>query len=106
MTSRLIVRKLMTIICESVVEAELTDAVSKLGATGYTVTDARGRGTHGVRDGSWPENANIRIEVLCDEDTASRILDLLVEIYYTNYTLVTFVSDVGVVRPNKFSAAD
>jgi hypothetical protein len=55
-----------------------------------------------LRDASWPENANIRIEILCDEPIASRILDLLVDNYYANYTLVTFVGDVGVLRPGKF----
>ena len=102
MTSRLVIRKLITVICETAIENELTHAISVAGATGYTVSDARGKGTHGLRDGSWPENANIRIEVLCDADIASRILDLLVETYYPHYTLVTFVTDVGVLRPNKF----
>ena len=102
MTSRLVVRKLITVICESALEQGLTQAISKLGASGYTVSDARGKGAHGVRDASWPENANIRIEVLCDEPIASCILDLLVHNYYSNYTLVTFVSDVGVLRPGKF----
>lgn len=102
MTSRLVVRKLITVICEGGLEQELTDALSKHGARGYTVSDARGKGAHGLRDASWPENANIRIEVLCDEATASRILDLLFDTYYSHYTMVTFVSDVGVLRPNKF----
>jgi hypothetical protein len=102
MTSRLVVRKLITLICESTLENELTQAVSKLGASGYTVSDARGKGAHGVRDASWPENANIRIEVLCDDSIARRILDLLIDTYYSHYTLVTFVSDVGVLRPTKF----
>lgn len=106
MTSRLVIRKLITVICEAALEQELTQAISKFGASGYTVSDARGKGAHGVRDASWPENANIRIEVLCDESIASRILDLLVDNYYTNYTLVTFVSDVGVLRPGKFSSVN
>lgn len=102
MTSRLVVRKLITVICESALEQDLTQAIFKLGASGYTVSDARGRGAHGFRDASWPENANIRIEVLCDATIATRILDLLVDDDYTHYTLVTFVCDVGVLRPGKF----
>jgi len=102
MTSRLVVRKLITMICESALEQELTQAVTKLGASGYTVSDARGKGAHGVRDASWPENANVRIEVLCDDAVASKILDVLLDTYYAHYTLVTFVSDVGVLRPAKF----
>lgn len=102
MTSRLVLRKLITVICESCLEEQITKAASELGVRGYTVCDARGKGSHGLRDGSWPEKANIRIEILCDETIATRVLDLLVDNYYQNYTLVTFVSDVGVLRPEKF----
>ena len=102
MTSRLSVRKLITVICESCLEEPITSAAKDIGARGYTVSDARGSGAHGLRDGSWPENANIRIEILCDESTATRILDLLLDRYYSHYTLVTFVTDVGVLRPEKF----
>lgn len=102
MTSRLIIRKLVTIVCESSIEQQLTGNLSKLGATGFTVTDARGSGEHGYRDALWPENANTRIEVLCDEAVATRILDMIVASYYPFYTLVTFVTDVGVLRPEKF----
>ncbi len=104
MTSRLAVRKLITVICESCLEEVITSAAKEIGAGGYTVTDARGSGTHGLRDGSWPENANIRIEILCDETIATRLLDLLVATYYPHYTLVTFVTDVGVLRPEKFQS--
>ena len=102
MTSRLVVRKLITVICESCLEEPITKAAKEIGASGFTVSDARGSGTHGLRDGSWPENANIRIEILCDEVIATRILDLLIDMYYVHYKLVTFVTDVGVIRPEKF----
>lgn len=102
MTARLIKRKLITIVCESTIEHDLTQTLSETKASGYTVSDARGKGAHGLRDAAWPENANIRIEVLCDEAIATRVLDRLIEKYYANYTLITFVSDVGVLRPNKF----
>lgn len=102
MTSRLVVRKLITVICESCLEETITEAVKELGASGYTISDARGSGAHGLRDGSWPENANIRIEILCDEAIATRILDILIDRYYAYYKLVTFVTDVGVLRPEKF----
>ncbi len=103
MTQRLVIRKLLTIICEAGLEKELTNCIGAAGASGYTVTDARGKGAHGLRDASWSDNANIRIEVLCDELVASALLDKLLNDYYQNYTLVTFVSDVGVLRPFKFT---
>jgi nitrogen regulatory protein PII len=102
MTSRLSQRKLLTIICEAGIESDITDHMTSLGAPGYTITDARGKGAHGLRDGLWPENANIRIEILCDDTLATSLLDLLVENYYKNYTMVAYITDIGVLRPNKF----
>ena len=46
-----------------------------LGATGYTVTDARGTGSRGIRSAGWSSSSNIRIEVVCDERVAARIAD-------------------------------
>ena len=55
-------RKLLTIVTEAALEHELTTELQRLGAHGYTVTDARGRGGRGVRNASWSMSANIRIE--------------------------------------------
>jgi hypothetical protein len=95
-------RKLLTIICEAGLEEELAAEFAAGGARGYTVTDARGQGTHGHRDGSWSSGANIRCEVLCDEATALRLLDLLEQRYFADYYMVAFVSDIAVLRPGKF----
>ncbi len=43
--------KLLIIITESALEHELIKDVVKLGAHGYTITEARGRGNQGLRDG-------------------------------------------------------
>lgn len=46
--------------------------------------------------------ANIRVEVLCNVQTASAICEALRERYYDNYSMVLFVADVEVLRPEKF----
>jgi hypothetical protein len=74
----------------------------KLGASGYTITDARGRGARGVRDAAWSESANIRVEVLCSEPTAEAIVQDLKQRYYANYAMVLFMADVVVLRVEKF----
>jgi nitrogen regulatory protein PII len=102
MSSSLHLRKLLTIICESALEAEVAEALAAHGARGHTVTDARGRGRHGTRDGSWSAGANIRFEVLCDEATALALLNVLEEDYFADYYMVAFLSDVQVLRPEKF----
>ena len=95
--------KLVTIICEAELENDLVRDLQALDAKGYTITDARGRGARGVRDASWTAGANIRVEVLCDGRIATAIVKHLAHRYYAHYAMVLFVSDVSVLRPEKFS---
>lgn len=95
-------RRLVTIITEAVLEASLCKELQGLGATGYTVTDARGTGSRGIRSAGWSSSSNIRIEVVCDERVAARIADYLREHYYDDYAMIFFETDVSVLRPDKF----
>jgi len=95
-------RKLLTIVCESALETTLLSDLESMGARGYTVTDARGKGSRSRRDATWGPHANIRVEVLCNVQTASAICEALRERYYDNYSMVLFVADVEVLRPEKF----
>ena len=95
-------RKLLTIVTEAALERELVREIERLGAHGYTVTDARGKGGRGIRDAGWEVSANIRIEVVCTAETAHAIAAALRERYYDNYAMILFISDVEVLRPEKF----
>lgn len=95
-------RKLLTIVTEAALEDTLVSDIESLGARGYTITDARGKGSRGRRDAAWVPHANIRIEVLCDADTALAICTALRERYYDNYSMVMYVGEVDVLRPEKF----
>ena len=95
-------RKLLTIVTEAALERELVREIERLGAHGYTVTDARGKGGRGIRDAGWEVSANIRIEVVCAADTAHAIAAALRERYYDNYAMTLFIGDVEVLRPEKF----
>jgi hypothetical protein len=95
-------RKLVTIVCEASLESAIFADLPALGIRGHTISDARGNGAHGRRDATWPQSANIRIEVLCAENTATNLLEHLQKTYYANYGIVTFMTDVSVMRPDKF----
>jgi nitrogen regulatory protein PII len=95
-------RKLVTVITESALERELVRELDALGAKGYTITDARGRGDRGARSSSWEHTGNIRLEVICDEAFAEKLTTRLRERYYQHYGMVLFVHDVHVLRPQKF----
>lgn len=95
-------RKLLTVVTEAALEGTLVREIESLGAHGYTITDARGKGHHGVRDAGWEASANIRIEVVCDADTARTLATHLREHYSENYAMILYLSDVEVLRPEKF----
>lgn len=95
-------RTLLTVITEAALEAALLRDIERLGAHGYTVTDARGKGSRGVRDAGWEASSNIRVEVLCDTTTAESIAAHLQQHYYANYAMILFMSEVNVLRPEKF----
>jgi nitrogen regulatory protein PII len=102
MSERPYVRKLLTVVTEAALESQLTRDLERHGARGYTITNARGKGQRGVREAGWEADSNIRIEVVCDEATARRLAEHLQERYYDNYAMILLLSDVEVMRPEKF----
>lgn len=96
--------RLLTIITESALESTLIADIEKLGARGYTVTNARGKGSRGVRGGDWGASSNIRMEIVCDEKTEHTITSHLKEKYYKNFAMILFCVDVDVMRDGKFSS--
>jgi len=95
-------RTLLTIVTETVLERQLVEDIKRLGANGYTITDARGEGSRGVRHADWEHSTNIRLETVCDEAVAAAILQHLVATYYRNYAMVAFSHPVEVMRGEKF----
>ncbi len=95
-------RKLLTVITEAALEASLTRDLDRLNAHGYTICDARGKGSHGVRSAGWEASSNIRVEVVCDAPTAESIASHLRGHYYQDYAMVLFMTDIEVLRPEKF----
>ena len=102
MSPALTPKKLVTIVCEAELEALLLPELKRQGARGYTLTEARGQGDRGVRDGAWRASSNIRIDVLCDDAVAGKIVDMLQTRFYADYGIVVFVVDASVLRPAKF----
>ena len=95
-------RTLLTVICEAALEKKLLADLENLGAPGWTLSDARGRGSRGVRSAGWDTEGNIRLEVICARDLAERIAEHLQQRYYANYAMVCYLAEVQVLRPEKF----
>lgn len=97
-----VLRKLLTIVTEQALEGILLKDLERLGVSGYTITDARGKGGRGTRNSAWDATGNIRVEVVCDIPTAEAIAAHLQAHYYDNYAMILFTTDVAVLRPEKF----
>ncbi|VXB07257.1 conserved hypothetical protein [Pseudomonas sp. 8AS] len=95
-------RTLLTVIGEAALEKKLLADLETLGAPGWTISDARGRGGRGVRSAGWDTEGNIRLEVICARELAECIAEHLQQRYYANYAMVCYLSDVQVLRPEKF----
>lgn len=95
-------RILLTVITEASLEAVLIKEVERLGARGYTITDARGKGSRGTRSAKWDADKNIRMEIVCNETVAKNIESHLQEKYYDNFAMIIFSTAVNVLRPEKF----
>ncbi len=95
-------RKLLTIVTEAVLETDLAELLPSLGASGYTIVNARGKGSRGIRDAGWSTDSNIRVEVICDGVLAEKIAAYMQDHYYRDFAMVLYVSDVGIMRPEKF----
>ncbi|AQZ94129.1 P-II family nitrogen regulator [Halopseudomonas phragmitis] len=95
-------RTLLTLICEAALENRLIRDLEQLGAPGWTLSDARGSGTRGIRSADWDTDGNIRLEVICNRELAEHIARHLQERYYDNFAMVCWLSQVEVLRAEKF----
>jgi nitrogen regulatory protein PII len=95
-------RRMVTIVTEAALERALVTELEALGVKGFTITDARGKGSRGTRQSDWVQEGNIRVEVICDPALADRIAGQVRDRFYANYAMILFLQDVSVLRSDKF----
>lgn len=99
--------KKIVIITEKVIVEEVTQFIEDLGASGYTLKIAGGKGSRGVRTNARyainDANANICIEtIIVDETLAVDIAEQVAEQFLGNYSGIVYLEDVSIIRPEKF----
>ncbi len=92
---------LVTIITERIFRNEILEKVKELGATGYTLTDATGEGSRGVRASDW-EGKNVKIEVVASKEVGNAIIDFIADVYFESYSVIAYAYPVSVVRGEKY----
>jgi len=93
---------LLTVITETALETKLAKIISKAGASGYTISDVRGMGHHGVRSGDFEQTRNIKIEILCNASTAEELTETIRQQFFKDYAVILFTSRVSVLRSERF----
>jgi nitrogen regulatory protein PII len=93
--------KRVTIVSEAIIAERIQEDVLRLGASGFTTTEADGRGSRGVRASEW-EGKNIKVETVVNSAVADRILECLAKDYFPNYAVIAYAHDVEVVRGEKY----
>jgi len=97
----------VVIVTENLILAKVASLIESAGATGYTVTPAGGKGSRGVRSTGRAavvdEFGNVKIEVITgNKETANRIADEVAERFFDNYSGITYLEEVEILRPHKF----
>jgi nitrogen regulatory protein PII len=88
---------MVTIVTEATLERALVTELETLGIRGFTITDARGKGSRGLRQSDWAQAGNIRVPAVAD-----RIAARVREKFYDHYAMILFMQDVSVLRSDKF----
>lgn len=93
--------KIVTIVTERILEDRLLRTLETLGAKGYTLTQATGKGSRGVRASEWA-GPDTRIETLVSPQVADKIVAHIAGSYFEHYAVIVYVQDAEVVRGEKY----
>ncbi len=94
--------KLLTITCEILAQKNIIDILKKHEITGYTTYEVGGNGARGLRGQGLKNEKNVKVEVILREEKLQDIVEEISRTLFANFAIVLYVSDVGVVRTEKF----
>lgn len=102
--------KKVVIISEKIILEPILAIIEELGASGYTVTPTGGKGSRGMRSADRASVieafSNVKIEVITTNDAlAEKITDRVTEELFCDYSGITFLENVEIIRPDKFTKA-
>lgn len=102
----------VVIITEKLISEGVCEIIDECGASGFTTVAAGGKGSRNIRATSERASvvsdfANIKIEAIVQtKKTAEEIIDKVAEKYFENYSGISYVEDVEILRPFKFEKHD
>ena len=94
--------KLLTITCDILAQKNIIEILKKHEITGYTSYEVDGNGARGLRGQGLQTEKNVKVEVIMREEKLSDIIEEISRTLFANFAIVLYVSDIGVVRTEKF----
>jgi nitrogen regulatory protein PII len=94
--------KLLTVTCEILAQKNVFEILTKHNITGYTTYEVEGSGARGLRGQGLKNEKNVKVEVIMQENTLQDVVEEIARTLFTNFTIILYVSEVGVLRTEKF----
>lgn len=94
--------KLLTITCEILAQESIIEILKKHEITGYTTYEVGGNGARGLRGQGLKNEKNVKVEVIMREEKLQDVVEEISRTLFANFAIVLYVSDIGVLRPEKF----
>ena len=94
--------KLLTVTCEILAQKNVIDILTKHKITGYTSYEVEGNGTRGLRGQGLKNEKNVKVEVIMQGEKLHDVIEEIARTLFTNFAIVLYVSDVAVLRTEKF----
>ena len=101
----------ISIVAEKLIEDGITRILEDAGATGYSVFEGGGKGSHGPHPLHRPAIVNdfaiIKIEAILGSRTAAEaIAEAVTERYFGKYSGIIYLDEVEILRPEKFGTPE
>ncbi len=94
--------KLLTVTCEILAQKNVIEILKRHKITGYTTYEVEGNGARGMRGRGFKNEKNAKIEVMMRENILSDVIEEISRTLFADFALVLYVSDIGIVRTEKF----
>ena len=94
--------KLLTVTCEILAQKNIIEILNKHEITGYTTYEVNGNGTRGIRGQGLKNEKNVKVEIIMREEKLQTVVEEISRTLFANFAIVLYVSDVGVLRTEKF----
>jgi nitrogen regulatory protein PII len=86
--------KLLTITCEILAQENILEILKN--------NEITGNGARGLRGQGFKNEKNVKIEVIIREEKLQDVVEEISRTQFANFAIVLYVSDIGVLRPEKF----